>query len=117
MLVVRLQELIIEARHGIHPREREQAQRFVFNIELTLGSERSTTSDDLADTLDYSALRRLVTQTAQNNSYNLIERLAQEVADRILDDKRVQKVTVAIDKPDVYDNGRPGVTLEVSQRG
>lgn len=113
-MVIYIKDLVVEARHGVHLEEKQHAQRFIFNVELTLDSDRAGTSDDLADTLDYSALRQMIIDTAQNNSFNLIERLAREVADQILRDKRVQKAVVAIDKPDVYDSGTPGVRLEVT---
>ncbi|HUY85369.1 MAG TPA: dihydroneopterin aldolase [Candidatus Dormibacteraeota bacterium] len=114
MLTIYIKDLVVEARHGVHPEEKEHPQRFIFNVELTLDSDRAGVSDDLADTLDYSELRRKVIDTAQNNSFNLIERLAGEVANQILRDKRVSKVVISIDKPDVYDNGMPAVRLEVT---
>lgn len=114
MLIIRIKDLVVEAKHGVHPKEKQQPQRFIFNVELTLDSGRAGASDGLDDTLDYSQLRQTIIDTAQNNSFNLIERLAREVADQILRDKRVRKVVVSIDKPDVYDNGTPGVRLEAT---
>lgn len=114
MLVIRLKDLVVEAKHGIHQREKDNSQRFIFNVELTLDNDRAADSDDLADTPDYSELRQLIIDVAQNNSFNLIERLAGEVANQILRDKRVSKVIVSVDKPDVYKNGTPGITLEVT---
>lgn len=114
MLVVRIKDLVVEAKHGVHPNEKETPQRFIFNVAISLKQTRAAGTDDLADTLDYSDLRKLIIDTAQGNSFDLIERLAREIADRILADKRVAKVSVSIDKPDIYDNGTPGVTLEVT---
>lgn len=114
MLTVCIKDLVVEAKHGVHQKEKQQPQRFIFNVELTLDSARAGISDDLADTLDYSGLRRMIIDVAQKNSFNLIERLAREVADQILADKRILRAVISIDKPDVYGNGTPGVKLEVT---
>jgi dihydroneopterin aldolase len=116
MLVIYIKDLVVEAKHGVHQHEKQHSQRFIFNIELTLDSDRAGISDNLDDTLDYSELRQTIIDTARNNSFNLMERLAREVADQILRDKRVRKVVVSIDKPDVYANGTPGVKLEATPR-
>jgi dihydroneopterin aldolase len=112
--IVYIKDLVVEAKHGVHKREKQRPQRFIFNMELTLDGDRAGTSDDLADTLDYGELRQTIIDTARNNSFNLIERLAQEVADQILTDKRIRKVVISIDKPDAYENGTPGVRLEIT---
>ncbi len=116
MLTIRIKDLVVEAKHGVHQNEKQHPQRFIFNVELTLDNDRAGISDDLDDTLDYSELRQTIIDTTQNNSFNLIERLAREVADKMLLDKRVRKVVVSIDKPDVYENGTPGVKLEATPR-
>ena len=113
MLVIYIRDLVVEAKHGVHQREKEEAQRFVINLEVTVEDLPATVSDDLAETLNYSELRQTTIDTAQNNSFNLIERLAQAIADQILTDKRIRKLTISIDKPDVYDNGTPGIKLEI----
>jgi len=115
MLVIYIKDLLVEAKHGVHQREKDTLQPFKFNVTLTLDNSRASVSDDLADTVNYTELKRIITDTAQNNSFDLIERLAQAIADQILRDKRVQKVTVTIDKPAVFKNGVPGISLEVKR--
>jgi FolB domain-containing protein len=115
MLVIYIKDLLVEAKHGVHQREKDTPQPFKFNLAVTLDNSRASVSDDLADTVNYTELKRIITDTAQNNSFNLIEKLAQAIADQILRDKHVQKVTVTIDKPAVFKNGVPGVSLEVKR--
>ena len=113
MLVIYIKDLVVEAKHGVHQREKETPQPFNFNVELTLDGSRAAVSDDLNDSVDYTQLRSIIIDTARNNSFNLLERLAREIADRLLADERVQKVVVAIDKPAVFKDSAPGVRLEV----
>jgi 7,8-dihydroneopterin aldolase/epimerase/oxygenase len=113
MLVIYVKDLAVEAKHGVRESEKEQPQRFIFNVEATIATQAAA-SDDLADTLSYTDLKNIIIGTAQANSFNLIERLAQAVADQVLADRRVRKVVVAIDKPDVFKNGVPGTRLAVT---
>ena len=114
MAVIYIRDLEVEAKHGVHPHEKAMAQRFSITVELTVDIAQAALSDDLADTLNWSHLRDTIVATAQNNSFNLVEKLAQEIADQLLQDKRIQKLTVAIDKLDAFDNGVPGVRLEAT---
>jgi 7,8-dihydroneopterin aldolase/epimerase/oxygenase len=114
MSTIYIKDLIIEAKHGIHEHEKAQPQRFIINLELTVDLTRAAASDDLADTLNYSELKQTIIDVTQNNSFNLIERLAGAIADRLLADKRIQKLNLSIDKPDAFKTGRPGIRLEIT---
>ncbi|HEY5152606.1 MAG TPA: dihydroneopterin aldolase [Candidatus Saccharimonadales bacterium] len=116
MPIIYIKDLVAEGKHGVNPSEKQTAQRFRISLELTVDNAAAGQSDDLDDTLDWSGLRHMVIDTVQNNSFNLVERLAQVIADRILADKRVQKLVLSIDKPDAFANGVPGIRLEAGQR-
>jgi dihydroneopterin aldolase len=114
MSVIYIKDLVVEARHGIHEHEKAKSQRFIINLELTVDLTRAAASDDLADTLNYSELKQAIIDITQNNSFNLIERLAGAIADELLADTRIQKLSLAIDKPDAFKNGSPGIRLEIT---
>src|SRR4051812_9112320 len=107
MITIYIKDLIVEAKHGFHPHEKEQPQRFKINVELEIET-MSVKTDNLDDTLNWSKLRDQVVDITVNNSFNLIEKLAQAIADQLLTDKRVKKVSVSIDKLDAFPNGTPG---------
>jgi dihydroneopterin aldolase len=114
MSIIYIRDLVVEAKHGVHQHEKDQSQRFNFNLELTFDTERAAISDDLADTINYSGIRHVIIDTTQNNSFNLVERLAQTIADQILTDKRIQKLVLSIDKLDAFKVGKPGIRLEIT---
>ncbi len=114
-LTLYIKDLVVEAKHGVHPYEKAQAQRFGVTVELSLAYSSAVTSDDLDDTVDWSQLKSSIVSEVQNNSYNLIERLTQGVADKILTDKRIAKVVVIIEKLDAFESGVPSVKLEAEQ--
>jgi FolB domain-containing protein len=115
MPVLYIKDLIVEAKHGVHPHEKETAQRFKISVELTLPAAKAGRSDDLKDTINWSELRDMIVVTVQNNSFNLMERLAQELTDQIMTDERVEKLILSIDKLDAFPSGIPGIKLETNR--
>lgn len=88
------------ARHGVLEDEREEGQVFSIDVSLELDLSRAGASDDLADTVDYGELARRVHERVSSEQWNLIEKVAERVADLVLDDRRVGAVTVTVHKPD-----------------
>lgn len=90
--------LEVDVRIGVTEDERSDPQSVL--IDLTVDGDLTTaaTSDDLADTLDYDALVEEVATIAEGRAFNLIERLAGEIADRISSNEAVERVTVEIAK-------------------
>ena len=71
-------------------------------IDLSLGvaTGPAAASDDLRDTVDYGSLVESVKAAVENDPVNLIETLAQRIADVCLLDGRVEWVRVTVHKPD-----------------
>lgn len=69
---------------GVLPEEQTRAQPLEFDIVLHLNSVASTESDDLFDTVDYGAVCSQVIAHAQDNQYQLLERLAGATTDELL---------------------------------
>lgn len=114
--IIYIKDLVIEAKHGVHVREKQNSQRFSISVELTVDTKQAGESDDLADTINWSELRQTIISTVQDNTFNLMERLAMELANQILSDPRVERVVVLIDKLDAFPaGGIPGIRLEVNQ--
>lgn len=114
-LRVFIKDLVVAGKHGVHEHEKESPQRFKVSVELKLSATRVTISDDLSDTADWSTLRREIIAIIEGKSYSLIERLAMEIAAKMLENKDVATAIVTIDKIDAFESGVPGVRLEVDQ--
>ena len=106
-----IKDLLIEATHGVYDHEKTTPQRFNITLELEVETPNAFTSDDVNDTVDYAKIRESVIDTVQNNSFELIERLAQEIANTVLVDTRITQATIAIDKLDAFETGIPGVRI------
>jgi len=85
--------------HGVLEHERRDGQDFVIDVGLDVETASAAASDDLAQTVDYGALAESVAAVVSGEPVDLIETLAQRIADVCLRDARVQAVDVAVHKP------------------
>jgi dihydroneopterin aldolase len=96
---IELRGLIVHGRHGVLEHERANGQEFVVDITVWIDLAEAATSDDLADTYDYAALAKLAADVVAGPARNLIEAVGGEIADQVMDDKRVHAVEVVMHKP------------------
>ena len=115
MATIYLRDLIVSGRHGVHPEEKATPQPFQISAELDVDTSTAQHSDDLADTIDYAQLRQQIISVVEVNSFNLIERLAQAIADELLSDKRIKSVSVEVAKPQIFKSGVPALRITVQQ--
>ncbi len=87
------------AHHGVTLDERLEPQPFEVDVELEMDLDRAATSDELADTVDYSAIFSLVARIVEERSFRLIEALAGTIADEVLESTAAHRVLVRVRKP------------------
>jgi len=97
---VTLRGLRARGHHGVFEREREEGQTFVVDVVLGLDTRPAAESDDLTRTAHYGVLAEEITGIVQGDPVNLIETLAQRIADQCLKHDPVQEVEVTVHKPD-----------------
>jgi len=85
--------------HGVYPDERRDGQEFVADVTLYLSTAQAAASDDVGDTVHYGELAERVAALLAGEPVNLLERLAQRIADDVLADERVLHVSVTVHKP------------------
>ena len=88
-------------RHGVLPAERDLGQRFVVDLALHLDRCDGVDTDALADTVDYGALAAAVAKIVEGPPVALLERLAERIARRALEEPGATAVEVAVRKPHV----------------
>jgi dihydroneopterin aldolase len=91
----------IECRgnHGVFEFERREGQIFVIDLVLGIDTVPAAASDDLRDTVDYGSLVASVKAAVETHPVDLIETLAQRIADVCLLDDRVEWARVTVHKP------------------
>ena len=88
------------AHHGVFDFEKRDGQTFVIDLSLGVETAAAAASDDLRDTVDYGSLVASVKAAVEKDPVDLIETLAQRIADVCLLEGRVQWVRVTVHKPD-----------------
>ncbi len=85
--------------HGVNPEEKALGQTYLVDLVAELDLSRAAHSDHLEDTVSYSHLYRAAKAVVEGESLNLLEALAQNVAERLLADFPLESVTVTVKKP------------------
>lgn len=96
-----LEGMEFHAYHGVNESEKRQGQRFIVDVEISADLRKASETDDLEDTVNYSRVFRLVKEIVEGPSRDLIEKVAGEIARRVLEDFAVEEIRVRVSKPDV----------------
>ncbi len=97
---VSLRGLRVHGHHGVYEGEREEGQIFVVDVELSLDTRPAAEGDDLTRTVHYGVLAEEIVSVVEGDPVDLIETLAQRIADVCLAHEPVQEAEVIVHKPD-----------------
>ena len=83
---------------GVPDEERAKSQRLLLTIEIEKGFVSAGTSDDLKETVDYYSVTRRLLKFGEGRNWKLIEKLATDIAETILNEFRAEAVSVEVRK-------------------
>ncbi|MEO6828144.1 MAG: dihydroneopterin aldolase [Microbacteriaceae bacterium] len=96
---ITLTGLRVHANHGVYDFEREAGQEFVVDVTVWLDLGVVSASDDVATTVHYGELATEVTDAVRRDPVDLIETVAERVADVVLAHPQAESVRVTVHKP------------------
>jgi dihydroneopterin aldolase len=104
--------------HGVNPPENELGQRFVVDVALTMDLRTAASSDDVSDTVSYAHVFKAVKAIVEGEPRQLLESVAERVAESLLEDERVEEVWVRLNKPAAPIKGAvfSRVAVEITRR-
>ena len=94
-----LHDLKVETIVGIWDWERKIRQTVSIDLKMGADIRRAAASDDIDETLNYKLVAKRVQQFVGDSSFQLVETLAERIAEVILDDFDVPWVEVRVNKP------------------
>ena len=94
-----LEAMTFYGYHGVNPEERKVGQPFTVGVQVYGDFRVPGRSDNLEDTVDYSELYRIAKAVVEGKPHNLLESVAETIAQRILDSFEVAAVAVRVAKP------------------
>lgn len=98
-MMIRIENLRLRTIVGIFDWEKKIKQDVVINVELHFDGTRAIQSDEIDDTVDYKKMTKSIISYVENNSFNLIERIAGGIASLAIEHEKVYKAIVKVDKP------------------
>lgn len=102
-MIIRVKNLKLYGSLGVYDWEKDFKRGLVFNLELEVDNEKSMKSDDISDTIDYDKITNLIKDYVASNHCDLIEKMVGDLLDLIMQDQKIARCTLEIDKLKVYD--------------
>jgi dihydroneopterin aldolase len=87
------------AYHGVFPEERENGQEFVIDVTVSVDLSAAASSDDLEQTIHYGVLAEEIVSAVERDPVDLIETVAERIADVVLGHRAARWVRVTLHKP------------------
>lgn len=94
-----IEGLTILTTIGVYDWEKSIKQKLVLDIEIAWNNQPAGMSDNVEDCLDYAKVSQSVIDFVENNQFNLIESVAECVAEMILQDYSVPWIRIKVSKP------------------
>jgi len=110
--IVFIKDFIIEEIIGIHEHEKIKKQKIKFNIILNVNHNFVPDEKDIKSIVDYEKITNKLKILTKSKKYNFLESLAEDSFKEIFEDKRINSVTIKIEKPDAIKNAK-SVGVEV----
>lgn len=98
-MIIRIKNLRLRTVVGTNDWEREAPQDVIINIEMEFDGSKAAETDRLDDTVNYKAVKRRIIDAVEGSNFYLLEKLADFVLKTVMEEKKVQRAVVEIDKP------------------
>jgi 7,8-dihydroneopterin aldolase/epimerase/oxygenase len=96
--------LRLDAEVGVYPSEHGRRQPVIVSLEAEVAPEAAHPDADLGHAVNYAALAETVRQVVGRRHHELLEDLAQELADTMFTDPRILRIALKIDKTAALDD-------------
>lgn len=108
-----IRDLVLHGQIGIYKHEQGKTQRVRINVDLAVREDGAARSDRLTDVVDYGVVADKIRAIVQTGHVNLVETLAERIADICLSDSRVEAARIRVEKLDILaDAESVGVEIE-----
>ncbi len=98
---VLIKELILDLKLGYYDFEKENSQKVKFSLEIDYKDKKPSNDKDLSSIVNYAKVVKLIKKLVKNKHYNFLETLAEDVFDELFKDKRIDKISLRIEKLEI----------------
>jgi len=97
---IRINNLEVFANHGVFPEENSLGQKFIISVVLHVDTHKAGLSDDLTQSVHYGEVCGLIAKITRENTFLLIERLDEVIAEQVLlTYDRICEIEIEVKKP------------------
>ena len=117
MDIVYINDLRIETIIGIYAWEREIKQTVTIDLEMAADNRKPAATESIEDALNYKAVAKRLIQFVGDSEFQLVETLAERIAEIVLDEFRVDWLRLKLGKPGAVTGSREvGVIIERGEK-
>jgi len=98
---VLIKELLLDLKIGYFDFEKEKKQKVKFSIEIDYVDKKPSSDKDIKSIVNYAKVVRLIKKLVKKKHYNFLETLAEDVFDELFKDKRIDKISLQIEKLEI----------------
>jgi dihydroneopterin aldolase/2-amino-4-hydroxy-6-hydroxymethyldihydropteridine diphosphokinase len=110
---IQIKDLLLRTIIGINDQERRNRQDVLINIILHADTRAAGASDSIDEAVNYRTITKQIIKLVEASQFYLVEKLAAEIAAICLDDPRVERAVVRVEKPGALRFARSvGVEIE-----
>ena len=96
-----IKELVLDLKLGYYDFEKEISQKVKFNVEVNYEDKKPSNDKDLKSIVNYAKIVKLIKKLIKNKHYNFLETLAEDVFDELFKDRRIDKISLQIEKLEI----------------
>ena len=112
-----IRDLHLRCIIGVNDDERRAKQDIVINVAMNADLRAAGKSDKLEETVDYKAIKKRILGLVEDSAFFLVESLAENIARLCLENERVIRTRVTVDKPGALRFARSVAVEIVRERG
>ena len=98
---VLIKDLVLDLKLGYYDFEKIKTQKVKFSLEVDYEDKKPSNDRDIKSIVNYSKIVRLIKKLVKNKHYNFLETLAEDVFDELFKDKRIDKISLQIEKLEI----------------
>ena len=96
-----IKDLTLDLKLGYYDYEKDKPQKVKFTLEVDYRDKKPTNDKDLKSIVNYDKIVKLIKKLVKNKHYNFLETLAEDVFNELFKDKRIDKITLQIEKLEI----------------
>ncbi|MEM7007756.1 MAG: dihydroneopterin aldolase [Thermodesulfobacteriota bacterium] len=98
-MIIKIENLKLRTIVGIYDWEKEKKQDVIINIDMEFDGTKAIETDSIDDTIDYKTITKKIIDMVEGKEFNLIEKIAGDAMKIVMENEKVDKASVRVDKP------------------